>query len=91
MPFFDKIVSRECLNTDLRKVKVITDMPPLKSKKKKNLQAYLGILNYLNNSSPTTEVYEPLRWLISVKTEWTLYGSYQKLFAKQRHSLKMHT
>ena len=53
---------------DPRKVQALTAMLPPKSKKE--LQLFLGIVNYLNNFSPmTAEVCESLRKHTSVKTE----------------------
>ena len=57
------------MSPDPAKVKALTDMPPLKTKKE--LQLFLGIVNYLSKFSPmTAEVWEPLQRLISAKVEW---------------------
>ena len=45
IPFFGKVVSRDGVQPDLWKVKALTKMPAPKSKKE--LQAFLGIINYL--------------------------------------------
>ena len=59
MPFFGKVVSREDIQPDLQKVKALTEMPALKSKRE--LQAFLGIINYLGRFSPgMAEVCKPL-------------------------------
>ena len=60
VPFFGEIISRQGMRPDMRKLKALTDLPPPKSKKE--LQVFLGILNYLRKFSPiTAEVYKPLR------------------------------
>ena len=57
--FIGEIMSWQDVSLDPRKVKVLIDMPPLKSKKQ--LQTFLGILKYLSNfSSVTAEVCKPL-------------------------------
>ena len=56
-------------------------MPPTEIKK--NLQSFLGILNYLSKFSPgTTEVCMPIQNLASVKTDWTWNERYQDLSIK---------
>ena len=51
---------------------------------KKELQAFLGIINYLSKFSPdTSEVCEPLRKLMSSKATWTWDTSYQQQFEKK--------
>ena len=52
---------------------------------KKELQAFLGTINYLHKFSPSTaDVRELLTQLTSSKTEWTLNTAYQKLFDKAK-------
>ena len=76
LPFSGEVVSRQRVSPDLRKIQVLTDMPPPKSRKE--LQSFLGILNYLSNfSQVTVEVCEPLQKLTSVKAGWMLHGMYQ--------------
>ena len=59
IPFFGKVVLRKGIQPDPQKVKVLTDMPVPKNKRE--LQAFLGIINYLGKFSPgMTEVCEPL-------------------------------
>ena len=61
------------------------DMPVPKNKKE--LQAFLGIINYLGTFSPdTVDVYDPLCKLTSSKVTWTWYASYQALFNKLNYS-----
>ena len=58
-------------------------------KKKKELQAFLEIINYLGKFSPSTaEICKPLWKLMSVKTEWTLNAMYQKMFNKAKAIIK---
>ena len=67
---------------DLRKLKALTDMPPLKSKR--NLYAFLGILSYLSKFCPITDaVCKALRQLAAVKTKQMWRGRYQKVFNKE--------
>ena len=48
---------------------------------KKDLQSFLGIMNYLGKfSSVTAEVCEPLQDLAPVKAELTFNKSYQELY-----------
>ena len=52
---------------------------------KKELQAFLGIINYLNKVSPGTSVpCRPLRKLMSNKATWTWNASYQQLFDRAK-------
>ena len=46
IPFFGKVVSRECIQPDLQKIRALTKMPVQKNKRE--LQAFLGIINYLS-------------------------------------------
>ena len=63
------------------------DMPPPNNKKE--LQAFLGIINYLSKVSPgTTEVCDPLQKLTSIKVTWTWNASYQSLFVKAKLLIK---
>ena len=76
LPFFDKVVLRKGVQPDPQKVKALTDM--LVPKSKRELQALLGIINYLGKFSPgTAEVCEPLQKLTSSKATWTWNASYQ--------------
>ena len=56
---------------------------------KKELQAFLGVINYLNNVSPSTaDICKGLKQLTSVKTEWTWNAGYQKLFDKAKSIIR---
>ena len=62
-------------------------MPPPKTRKQ--LQASLGIINYLGKFFPSTvEACESLRKLTSAKSEWTWNATYQKMFDKTRAIIK---
>ena len=56
---------------------------------KKELQYFLGILNYLSKfSADTAEVFVPLGRLTSTKTEWTWNRSAQELNGKAKFIIK---
>ena len=56
---------------------------------KKELQAFLGIINYLVKFSPgTAGVCDPLYKLTSSKVTWTWNASYQSLFNKAKLLIK---
>ena len=83
IPFFGEVVSREGLQPDPQKIRALTEMPVPKNKRE--LQAFLGIINYLGKFSlGMSEVCEPLRKLMSSKTTWTWNASYQQLFDKAK-------
>ena len=63
IPFFGKVILRG-VQPDPKKIKALMDMPAPKSKKE--LQAFLGIINYLGKFSPhTADVCDPLCKLTS--------------------------
>ena len=87
IPFFGEVVSRKGVQLDLQKIKALTDMPAPKNKR--DLQAFLGIINYLGKFSPdTAEVCKPLQKLTLNKTIWIWNVSYQQLFAKAKLLIK---
>ena len=60
------------------------------SKNKMEIQAFLGIINYLGKFSPgTTDVCDPLWKLTSSKVTWTWNASYQELFDKAKSLIKV--
>ena len=64
-------------------------LPP---KTKKELLAFLGIINYLGNfSSSTADVCESLRKLTSAKAEWTWNATYHNMFDKAKAIIKEET
>ena len=78
------------MSLDPRKVEALTNMP--KSKSKKELQSFLGILNYLSKFSPmTAEVYEPLQKYTSVMAEWSLNRMYKDLYNKAKKIIMQDT
>ena len=60
------------------------------AQKQKELQVFLGIINYLNKFSPgTLEVCKPFRKLMSSKMTWTWNVSCQQLFYKANPLIKV--
>ena len=87
IPFFGQVVSWQSIQPEPQKVRALTEMPLLKNKKE--LMAFLGIINYLNKFSPgMLEVCQPLRKLMSSKMTWTWNASYQQLFDKAKSLIK---
>ena len=67
---FGEVISEQGVRPKAQKLKVLTEMPPPKTKKE--LQAFLRIINYLGKfPSGTEDICESLRKLTSTKTEWT--------------------
>ena len=59
-------------------------------KNKKELQAFLDIINYLNKFYPgMLEACKPLRKLMSSKATWMWNASYQQLFNKAKSLIKV--
>ena len=59
-------------------------------KNKKELQAFLDVINYLNKFSPgASEACELLRKLMSCKATWMWNASYQQLFDKAKSLIKV--
>ena len=70
------------MSPHLRKVQALTNMPPPKSKKE--LQSFLGTLNYFSKfSSKTTEVCELLQKPTSVKAD--LYDKAKKIIKQDTY------
>ena len=64
------------------------EMPPPNTKKE--LQAFLGIINYLGKFSPNKVVAcKPLHNLTSSKAVWTWNASYQAIFDKTKLLIKV--
>ena len=86
IPFFGKVVLRG-VQPDPQKVKALNEMPVPKNKKE--LEAFLGIINYLDKFSPgTAEVCKPLCKLTSCKITWTWNTSYEQLFDNAKSIIK---
>ena len=59
IPFFGEVISRRGVQLEPQKIKALTDMPAPNNKKE--LQAFLGIINYLGQFSLcTADVCDPL-------------------------------
>ena len=59
-------------------------------KNKRELQAFLGIINYLGKfSSGMAEICKPFRKLTSSKMAWTWNASYQQLFNEAKLLIKV--
>ena len=87
IPFFGEVISRRGVQPDPQKIKALTDMPAPNNKKE--LQAFLGIINYLGKFSPgTADVCDPLHKLMLSKVTWTWNASYQSLFNKAKLLIK---
>ena len=87
--FFGEMISREGVQPDPQNIKVLMDMLVPKNKKKE-LQAFLGIINYLGKFSPgTANVCDPLHKLTSSMVTWTWNASYQALFNKAKSLIKV--
>ena len=72
---------------DQQEIKALMEMPP--SNNKKELQAYLGIINYLSKYSPSTAgVCEPLWKLMSSRAVWMWNASYQAMYDKRKSLIK---
>ena len=85
---FREVVSRQGVQPDPQKVRALTEM--LAPKNKKELQAFLGVIYYLNKFSPgMLEVCKPLRKLMSSKMTWTWNASYEQLFDKAKLLIKV--
>ena len=75
------MISRRGIQPDPQKIKALTDM--LAPNNKKEIQVFLGIINYLGKFSlGTAEVCDPLQKLMLNKVTWTWNVSYQSLFSK---------
>ena len=87
IPFFREVISRRGVQPDPQKIKALMDMPPPNNKRE--LQAFLGIINYLGKFSPGTAVVcEPLQKLTSSKATWRWNASHQSLFVKAKLLIK---
>ena len=83
IPFFSEVVSREGIQLDPQKIRALTKMQVPNNKTE--LQAFLGIINYLSKFSPDMlEVCKPLRKLTLSKTTLTWDASYQQWFEKAK-------
>ena len=75
------------MSPDLTKVKALTNILPPKTKRE--MQSFLGKVNYLSKfSSLTAEVCKPLRRLTSVNAMWTLKRLYQEIYERAKSLVK---
>ena len=89
IPCFGEVISREGVQPDPQKIKALMDMLAPKEKKQKELQAFLGIINYLGKISPVPpDICDPLCKLTSSKVIWTWNASYQALFNRAKSLIK---
>ena len=87
VPFIGKMIFSQDLKPYPQKL--LSNEGNVLSKKQKELQAFLGIINYLRKISlRTADICEALRQLTSVKTEWNWNAAYQKLFDKAKSIIK---
>ena len=87
IPFFGEVIPRQGIQPNRQKAKALMEMPAPKNKKE--LQAFLGVINYLNKFSPgTSEECEPHRKLNSSKATWMWNISYHQLFNKAKSLIK---
>ena len=87
VPFFGEVIFRHGVQPNPQKLKALTDMQPPKTKKE--LQAFLSIINYLGKFYPNmVEVCESLRKLTPAKTEWTWNATFQKMFDNAKRNYK---
>ena len=84
--FFGEVISREGVQPDPQKTKVLMDM--LVPKNKKNCRLLLGPLTILKYFPGTADVCDPLCKLTSSKVTWTWNVSYQALFNKAKLLIK---
>ena len=85
--FFGEVILRRGLQQDPQKTKALLDMPAPNNKKE--LQALLGIINYLSKiSSGTADICDPLCKLTLSKVTWTWNASYQSLFNRAKLLIK---
>ena len=83
IPFFGEVIFRRGVQSDLQKIKALMDRPTPNNKKE--LQAFLGIVNYLSICSPgTADICDPLHKLMLSKATWIWNASYQSLFNKTK-------
>ena len=83
VPFFGEVISWNGVKPNLQKIKALMEMPHPKNTKE--LQAFLGIINYLGTFSPSTaSTCEPLWKLTSSRVVWMRNISYQGLYIKAK-------
>ena len=87
IPFFGEVMLRRGVQPDSQKHQSLMDMPPPNNKK--DLQAFLGIINYLSKFSPgTADVCDPFCTLTLSKATWAWNASYQSQFRRAKILIK---
>ena len=82
-PFFGEVISRNGVQPDPQKIMALMDMPS--PNHKRELQAFLGIINNLGKFSlGTAALCDPLQKLTSSWVAWTWNASYQPFFIKAK-------
>ena len=85
-PILGEVISRNGVQPDPQKIKALMDMPPNNIKE---LQVFLGSINYLSKFSPsTTSICEPLQKLTSNRAVWIWNASYQAIYNKAKSLIK---
>ena len=78
--FFGLKWTPEGLKTDEKKIQAIVDMPPPKNLKE--LQSFMGMVNYLNRFSPIiAQISEPIRNLMKKETPYVWQTEHQRASA----------
>ena len=78
IPLFGEIVSMCAVQSNPCKLYTLRDMPHLSQKR---VSIFFEVMNYLSKYSLAIfEVFKTFRRLTSVKNDWTLNRSYQKLY-----------
>ena len=87
IPLFCDVMPWQGVSLMIRKGKALTEM--LLPKSQKELQSFLGVLNFLSKfSSVTAEICMPLQKLALVKADWTQNDMYQHLYDKVKSMVK---
>ena len=83
IPFFGEVISRRGIQPDPQKINALMNTTPANNKRE--LQAFLGIINYLSKFSPGTAVVcDPLQKQTSSNVTWIWNASYQLPFVKAK-------
>ena len=84
--YIGHIISKEGIRPDPQKIEAIQNMAQPKSKK--DLQRYLGMVNYLGKFCPRLAEYTgPLRILLQKKVEWQWNHEQEEAFKKTKEML----
>ena len=85
--FFGELISGCEVQSNPQNLKALKNMQPPRTKEE--LQAFLGIINYLGKfCHSTADICESLRNLMSAKTEWTWNAMYLNVFDKAKAIIK---